>query len=243
MTDDDLKRLCMLATQSTLEHAFDSEELAEERELEANVGPVHRAFILVYDESAQPTQPCVPEPTLKVQDGDDVYFVYLLAEVEARGGEVVGEIVNQHPLEIAQNRAVEASAHWSQYVRCQDHFRRLTGAKRLSDWFPNPLLGCGVVLGVSQRVFYPGDLVSAYCEIAKTNKEQSVIKAGKARGAQRKREVEHGTIPDMELAVESLLEEGSKPTQKAVAERSGYGIATVKRHWNHARIVKVRNRV
>ncbi|MEZ7195572.1 hypothetical protein [Pseudodesulfovibrio karagichevae] len=237
---DNVKQHFMLAVQHSLEQVFDAEELAEGTMLEANVGPVHRAFILVYDESAQPTQPCVPVPTIKLHEGGEVYFVYLLAEVEARGGEVAGEIVLRHPLEIAQNRPVEASAHWDQYERCQDNFRRLTGAKRLTDSFPNPLLGYTDVLGGCNRSFYPGDLVSAYCAIANFNKVSSPAKAGKARGAQRKREVERGTIPAIELAIESLREEGRKPTQKAVAERSGFGIATVKRHWNHVRIVKAR---
>ena len=105
------------------------------------------------------------------------------------------------------------------------------------------MLGYAEVIGGSNRTFYPGDLYRAYREIAAYNKQNSTSKAGKARGAQRKREVETGTIPKMELAIETLIEEGKKPTQKAVAERSGFGIATVKRHWKHDRIMKAKNTV
>lgn len=237
---DKVKQHFMLAVRHTLRQVFDDDELAEKITLEANVGPVYRAFILVYDESSQPTQPCVPVPTLKLQNGSDVFWIYMLSEVVTRGDEVAGESVWQHPPEIIQNRPVQASKYWDQYERCQDHFRTSTRAKRLSDTFPNPLKGHAEVIGGCNRSFYPGDLVTAYCAIANFNKMSSPAKAGKARGAQRKREVERGTIPAMELAVESLREEGKKPTQKAVAERSGYGIATVKRHWSHTRIVKAR---
>lgn len=239
---DEVKQTFMLAVRHTLEQAFEPEELAEEITLEANLGPVHRAFIVVYDESAQPTQPCIPEPTIKLQEGSDIYFVYLLSVITARGGETTGEAVAQHPSEFGQNRAVEASEDWERYEASQNHFRRLTGAKKLSDMFPNPMLEQCTVLSASHKTSYPVEIQNAYCEIAKHNKATSTQKAGQARGAQRKREVEHSTIPKLELAIDSLLEEGKKPTQKAVAEISGFGIATVKRHWNHDRVVSARKR-
>lgn len=237
---DETKNNFMLAIRHSLEHAFEADELAEDITLQANIGPVHRAFIPVYDESAQPTQPCVPEPTIKLRAGNDIYFVYLLSEVTARGGGVTGEVVTQHPSEFGQNRPVEASEDWDLYERCQDHFRRLTGAKRLSATIPNPMTGHAEIVGGSNKTFYPGDLYRAYRDIAAYNKAASTVKAGKARGAQRKREVAHGTIPAIELAIESLVEEGKKPTQNAVQERSGYSIATIKRHWKHERIVQAR---
>ena len=68
--------------------------------------------MLVFDECAVPSHPNLPEPTFRLKDGGDVFFVYLLNEIAARGGEITGEIANQHPAEIAQNRAVEASGNW-----------------------------------------------------------------------------------------------------------------------------------
>jgi len=239
---DEARQMFLTVVRDTLKGAFDEEELGEIT-LEANLGPVYRAFILVFDECAVPSHPSLPEPTFRLKDGGDIFFIYLLNEIAARGGEITGEIVNRHPAEIAQNRAVEASENWKPYSDSENHLKRLTGAKRLPDSFPNPLLGYCKILSANHKTFSPAELKDAYCKIAAYNKATSPAKAGKARGAQRKREVEHGTIPDIELAVESLIEEGSKPTQKAVAERSGYGIATIKRHWSHARIVKARNLV
>ena len=232
----------MLAVRHTLEQVFSPEELAEDNTLDANLGPVHRAFVLVFSEWSQPTHPLVPEPTLKLQDGLDVYFVYLFSEIEARGGEVLGDVVYQHPSENAQKRTVEASERWGYVEGCQNHLQRLAGARKLSDSIPNPLLGYAKVLSASHKMFASTELYHAYRNIAAYNKEHSVEKAGRARGAQRKREVNHGTIPKIELVIECLIEEGKKPTQKAVAERAGLGIATIKRHWSHDRLVKARTR-
>lgn len=238
---DPAKSNFMLAVRHTLEQVFSPEELSEDNTLEANLGPVHRAFILVFSEWSQPTHPLVPEPTIKLQDSPDVYFVYLFSEIEARGGEVVGEVVFQHPSENAQKRPVGASERWGYVEGCQNHLRRLTGARKQSDSIPNPLLGYSKVLGGSHKLLPPMELYRAYCDIAEYNKDHSVEKAGQARGAQRKREVEAGTIPKIEFAIECLIEEGEKPTQKAVAIRAGLGIATIKRHWNNDRVVKARN--
>lgn len=229
-----------LAVRHSLEQVFDPDELAEDNTLEVSVGPVHRAFILVFSEWSQPTHPHLPEPTLKLQDGSDVFYAYLFSEVEARGGEVVGEVVFRRPSENAQKRPVEASERWGYVEGCQSHLRRLTGARKQSGSIPNPLLGYAKVLSASHKLFSPVELYHAYRNIAAYNKEHSVEKAGQARGAQRKREVEIGTIPKIEFAIECLIEEGEKPTQKAVAERAGLGIATIKRHWNHDRVVKAR---
>lgn len=237
---DPAKSNFMLAVRHTLEQVFDPDELAEDNTLEVSVGPVQRAFILVFDESSQPTRPHLPEPTLRLQDGADVFCVYLFSEIEARGGEVVGEVVFQHPSENAQKRPVGASGRWGYVEGCQNHLRRLAVAKRQSDSIPNPLLGYAKVLGGSHKMFSPVELYNAYCDIAEYNKTHSVKKAGQARGAQRKLEVKHGTIPKIEFAIECLIEEGMKPTQKAIAERAGLGIATIKRHWNHDRVVKAR---
>jgi len=230
----------MLAVRHTLEQVFAPEELSEDNTLEANPGPVHRAFILVFSEWSQPTHPLVPEPTIKLQDSPDVFYVYLFSEIEARGGEVVGEVVFQHPSENTQKRPAEASGRWGYVEGCQNHLRRLAGARRLSDSIPNSLLGYAKVLSASHKLFSPVELYNAYRNIAAYNKEHSVEKAGKARGAQRKLEVKHGTIPQIEFAIGCLIEEGEKPTQKAIAERAGLGIATIKRHWNNDRVVKAR---
>lgn len=222
---DEVKLLFEKTVRHTLEQTFEPDVLNKAYTLEANTGPVYRAFILVYDEGYQPELPCMPEPTLKLRDNGDIFFVYLLAKPAIRPSE----------------SAEEASNRWGQYERCQKHFRRLTKPKKQPYSFPNPLRGYAEIIGGSNRTFYPGDLVMAYCEIAKYKKEHSVFKAGKARGAQRRREVEHTTIPSIERTILDLVEEGKKPTQKAVAEHSRFGIATIKRHWNHARLVEARS--
>lgn len=239
---NEARQVFLIAIRDTLKGAFDDDELGEIM-LEANVGPVHRAFVLVYDESYAPSHPNLPEPTFKLKEGGDIFFVYLLNEIAASGGEITGEVMNQHPAGIAQNRPVEASENWKPYADSEDYLKRLTGAKGLRQSFPNPLLDYCEILSATHKTFSPAELKDAYCKIAAHNKATSPSKAGKARGAQRKREVEHGTIPAIELAIESLREEGRKPTQRAVADRTGYGIATIKRHWNHGRIVKARTLV
>lgn len=241
MTNEARQRF-LTAIRDTLKGAFDDDELGEIM-LEANIGPVHRAFVLVYDESYVPSHPNLPEPTFKLKEGGDIFFVYLLNEIAASGGEITGEVMNQHPAGIAQNRPVEASENWKPYADSEDHLKRLTGAKGLRQSFPNPLLDYCEILSATHKTFSPVELKDAYCKIAAHNKATSPSKAGKARGAQRKREVEHGTIPRLELEINELVFAGIKPTQKAVAEASGISLRTVKRHWNHDRLVRARTPV
>lgn len=226
MTQEYIRKMHQFAMRETLKRFFDREELDQKTWLEPNVSRKHQAIVLKYDEGFEPTKrshPDLPLPTFRLRTHGGIVFVYMLLIPAFRPSD--GE---------------EASQEWNHYERCRKHLMNLTRAKGTSQYFPNPCLEYEAVLNYHDHSYLLGELYGAYCKIAATNKAQGKVTGGKARGAQKTREVEHTTIPKLELAIRELGERGAKITKKAISEESGISVSTVKRHWNKPRLLSLR---